>query len=160
MKKISKLIPLSIFALFTLGFFSCGESDDEVTPTIKNNDTTVVDTIPPGDTISPGDTTIGKTKTEMISKKWIVDEAYVNVNTPDNSSKGLKFDIRADGTYTLSTGYVGTWEFQSNETEINWDKGTQFNQVFKLNKFTDTKIDATFKSAFTGQNARWVMIPQ
>ena len=154
MKKEIKLIPLVIFTLFTLGFFSCSEADDDLTPTTNNNDTTIVDTT------SPGDTTIVKTKTEMLAKKWVVSEAYVNVNTPDNSSKGLKFDIRPDGTYTLSTGYVGTWEFQSNETKINWDKGTQFNQVFTLNEFTDTKIDATFKSAFTGQDARWVMTPQ
>jgi len=154
MKRTLNLIPLTIFALFVLGFFSCSEEDDEVTPVAKNTDTTVVDTIP------SDDTTKGKTKTEMLAKKWIVDEAYVNVNTPDNSSKGLKFDIRSDGTYTLSTGYVGTWEFISNKTKINWDKGTQFNQVFTLNKFTDTKIDATFKSAFTGQDARWVMTPQ
>jgi len=137
-------------------FTSCSDDDSPTptvsTPTNNTGDTTNTDT-------TNTDTTVVKTKTEMLAKKWIVDEAYVNGTTPDNSSKGLTLDVRSDGTYTLSTGYIGTWEFESNETKINWDKGTSFNQVFTLQIFTDTKIDATFVSAFTGQNARWIMIP-
>lgn len=137
-----------LLTAFTVTFTSCGK-DDDTTPTTTNNG---------GD----NNDLPAKTKTEMLAKKWIVDEAYVNGTTPDNSSKGLMFDIKADGSYHLSKpnyNYDGTWEFQDNETKINFDKGTQVNQVFTLKEFTDTKIDATFVSAFTGQDARWVMIP-
>lgn len=134
---------LASFAFTTTG---CG-NDDSPEPATTNN--TNNNNNPPA-----------KTKTEMLAKKWIVDEAYVNGSTPDNSSKGLTLDIRADGTYTLSTGYVGKWEFENNETKINFDKHMpQYNQVFTLVEFTDTKINATFISAFTSENARWVIIP-
>lgn len=100
-----------------------------------------------------------KTNTEILAKKWIVDEAYVNGTTPDMSSKGLTFDVRSDGSYTLSTGYVGTWEFIENDTKILWDESQSFSQTFTLDKFKEDLIDATFVSGFTGQNARWIMIP-
>ncbi len=152
MKRIVYLFSLLIFVALLLG--GCDNDDDvSPSPTANNNGGSN-----PTDTANT-DTTITKTKTQMLAKKWIVDEAYVNGSTPDNSSKGLTLDVRADGSYTLSTGYVGTWVFESNETKINWDKGTQFNQVFTLQEFTETKIDATFISAFTGENARWLMVP-
>ena len=119
----SKLLLIFLTTLFIYGLNSCSENDPEPTPiapTTNNNDTTNTDT------------TQNRTKTQMLAKRWIVDEAYVDVNTPDASSKGLILDVRADGSYTLvSTGYIGTWEFEDNERKINWDKGTQFNQVFK-----------------------------
>lgn len=137
---------LMVVAVFAITISSCGK-DDSTDPTPTNNN---------GGNNNPP----AKTKTEMLAKKWIVDEAYVDGSTPDNSSKGLTLDIRADGSYTLKGGYIGTWEFEENETKINFDKNKpQYNQIFTLVEFTDTKIDATFISAFTGQNARWVMIP-
>ena len=150
--KIKKLLIPALMAL-TIGITACGDDDKDILPIpVAPDQTTPIDT-------TTTDTSQQKTNTQILAKKWIVDKAYVNGSNPDNSSKGLTLDVRNDGTYTLSTGYVGTWIFEANETKINWDKGTQFNQVFTLTEFTETKIDATFISAFTGQNARWVMIP-
>lgn len=141
---------MSLSFFFLLLGQSC-KKDEGVDPDPDpKEDTTKTDTT---------DITPTKTNTEILSKKWIVDEAYVNGSTPDVSSKGLTLDVRADGSYTLSTGYVGTWEFIEDETKILWDKGQAFTQTFTLDKFEEELIDATFVSGFTGQNARWVMIP-
>lgn len=136
---------------------SCSDDDSNPTPSSNNNNNTSNNN---NENNNNNNNDPVKTGTEMLAKKWIVDMAFVNGSTPDLSSKGLTLDVRTDGTYTLSTGWIGTWEFEDNETKINWDKNTpQFNQVFTLQEFTDTKIDATFISAFTGQDARWIMIP-
>lgn len=142
----------------TLLAFSCskdGEPFEPVPPNIEIPDTTKDDTTT-NDTIQKQPE---KTKIEILAKKWIVSEAYVNGSTLDNSSKGLGLDIRTDGTYTLSTGYIGTWEFLEDETKILWDEKETFTQTFDLNTFEEDLIDATFISGFTGQNARWVMVP-
>jgi len=144
------LIPLLLSALF-FSVMSCNKPDDQDEKPEEVADTTNTDTTKEDPK---------KTNTEILAKKWIVDEAYVNGTTPDGSSKGLKFDIRADGSYTLSTGYIGTWEFIEDETKILWDKSKSFTQTFTLDEFKEDLIDATFVSGFTGQNARWVMIPE
>lgn len=154
---------VSIFCILliaSLSFSSC-EKDEDTQPKETTTTTSTTPTTPGGDGNNggSGDTNSVPTNTEILAKRWIVSEAYVNTNTPDNSSRGLTFDVRSDGSYTLSTGYVGTWQFESNETKINWDKGTQFNQVFTLIDFKENRIEATFVSAFTNQNARWVMTP-
>lgn len=157
MQYLPHLIIILFFGLLTQ---SCNKEDEPpITPEepVEETDTAVV----PKDTVKK-DTVQKqpeKTRTEILAKKWIVDEAYVNGSTPDNSSKGLTLDVRADGTYTLSTGYIGTWEFLENESKILWDKDQHFKQTFTLDKFEEDLIDATFISGFTQQRARWVMIP-
>ena len=148
---------------------SCSDDDDsDMTPNTQNDNNNDGNNDDNNDDNNDGNNddnnddnndTPDKTRTEILAKRWIVDQASVE-GLPDNSSKGLILDVRADGSYTLvTTGYIGTWEFNADETKINWDKGTQFNQVFTLEKFKENKIEATFKSFATGQDARWVMIP-
>jgi len=163
--KAEYILPL-LFACAIVLAPGCSKDDDN--EDLAPAPPIVVPLPSPGDGGSnPNDTTTKpndptdpvKTKTEILSKKWIVDEAFAG-GLPDRSSKGLTLDVRKDGSYTLSTGWVGTWEFNSDESKITWDKGhAQYEQIFTLRDFKENRIEATFKSAFTGQNARWVMIP-
>ncbi|MBR9860578.1 hypothetical protein GYB22_07465 [bacterium] len=119
----------------------------------------------PGPAPDPQDSTpVMKTNTELLCIKWIVDEAYVDGSTPDNSSKGLKIEFFSTNDYRLTqkngSTFDGTWFFDSNETVIEVDKQGQFPQTWNIQTLDENKLDVKFVSPFTQQNAQWIMIPQ
>ncbi len=128
-------------------FSSCSDEPNPV-PAIDNTDTT-------------GDSNETPTNNELLKRRWVVDEAYVNGTTPDVSSKGLELDIKGNSAYTLflkdGSTYEGTWKFIENETKVELDEGTQFHQTWTIQELSKTKLDVTFVSAFTQQNAQWIL---
>lgn len=98
---------------------------------------------------------------ELLMRKWSVEEAYVNGSTPDASSKGLSVEFKEMGVYTLflkdGSTFDGTWEFIESETKIDIDKNGQYPQTWTIGTLDKTTLDVTFVSPFTQQNARWVM---
>ncbi len=96
---------------------------------------------------------------DTISRRWEVVSATHN-GSEDNSSKGLKLEIRKDGSYTLiTTGFVGTWEFQNNKKEVLLDKDDpSIKTVWTIESINSTALNVKFKSPFTGGNATWDMV--
>lgn len=107
-----------------------------------------------------GNTTPSASWTDTLSKRWKVSEAYHN-GSQDASSKDLLLEFRKDGSYTLlSTGFVGTWAFQKDATEILLDKGnTSFETLWTIQSISSQKLDVKFVSPFTGGQAQWILNP-
>jgi hypothetical protein len=118
----------------------------------------------PGPGPDPNDSIpIAKSNSELLCIEWLVDEAYVDGNTPDLSSKGLRVEFNSAGTYTVflkdGSSFNGDWKFLENETKIDIDEGGQFHQTWTIQELDESKLDVKFISPFTAQNAQWFMIP-
>lgn len=126
--------------------FACSKESDPVVNTNNNQ--------------NGGNTNPVVSLEDTISRKWKVVTATHNGST-DNSSTGLQLEIRKDGSYTLiSTGYVGTWEFQNDKKEVLLDKdNASFKTTWEISTITSQNLDVKFKSPFTGGNAVWYMEP-
>lgn len=126
--------------LFSLLIFACSKEEE---PQKSNNN---------------GNGTPAVSLEDTLSRAWTVTNALHN-GSADNSSKGLKLDIRKDGSYTLtSTGFIGTWEFQNDKKEVLLDKdNAQFKTTWTIQEMSSTFLKVSFKSPFTGGSAVWEM---
>lgn len=132
-------------ALIAIAFMACSKESDPVVNANPNQN-------------GGGNNTVVSLE-DTISRKWKVANATHN-GSADNSSKGLELDIRKDGSYTLiTTGFIGTWEFQNNKTEVLLDKdNASFKTVWTIESMSSTALNVKFKSPFTGGNAAWNMV--
>lgn len=142
---MKNLKQVTIVAFFVVLAAACSKSED--TPPANNN--------------TGGGNNPTPNYVDSIARKWKVADATHN-GSPDNSSKGLELDIRADGSYTLiSTGFVGKWEFTDNDTKVLLDKdNSQIKTTWTVKKLTSKRMEVDFKSPFTGGNAHWDMDAQ
>lgn len=96
-----------------------------------------------------------KTKTELItSSKWVA-TSFVMTSTDttmDATSDPefyFKILLKDDGTYTIEENFEtpstdsGKWEFNSGETSVLFDKGTDDEITFTIVKLTEDELEIT-----------------
>lgn len=140
----SKIIKLTTVIMCSFALFSCSkeENPETVVPEQKKEDPVIVNL------------------TDTLCRSWMVKSATHN-GSPDNSSTGLKFTMKKDGTYLLvSTGHKGTLEFLEDSTKVLLDKNnSSIKTIWQVNRLTSTHLDVSFKSPFTGGKAVWMAQP-
>lgn len=135
---------IGLLALVMLALASCSKDEDTVSTTNNGGGNSNNQNIAWEDTIS---------------RRWYVNEALYNGN-PDESSFGLRLNIKKDGSYILENNqYQGTWEFTDNKTKVNVDKGNStYETVWTIKSISSTKLKIEFKSPFAGGTSTWDMV--
>lgn len=133
-----------LLALVMLALASCSKDDDTATTTNNGGGNNSNSNIAWEDTIS---------------RRWYVSEALYD-GSPDASSKGLRLNIKKDGSYILENNqYQGTWEFTDNKTKVNVDKGNStYETVWTIKSISSKKLKIEFKSPFAGGTSTWDMV--
>ena len=95
-------------------------------------------------------------KIELLVKAWNIDTAYHD-GVKDASSTGKDMVFHANGSYTFDDYLNGTWSFTPDSTKILIDENLTYPQDWSIQELSETRLDVTFNSPFTGKPSQWIM---